>query len=157
VVRPGGTAANLYGQVPPSAWGKTGTSQAQRDAWFVGALPDLAAAVWVGYDQGTHSLPGEGAGVAGPIWAGLMRAQARLHPARPHPPPPGLVRVRVSSIDGLLPNPSSPTEVNYYLDGTQPRRRSPVWYTGPASGPLNPGYWYWQGHRRVPNGLPLSG
>jgi penicillin-binding protein 1A len=32
--------------------GKTGTEDAYRDAWFVGAIPQLTAAVWVGFPQG---------------------------------------------------------------------------------------------------------
>jgi penicillin-binding protein 1A len=43
-----GTAANIG---RPQI-GKTGTAQAYRDAWFVGALPQLVAAVWVGFPQG---------------------------------------------------------------------------------------------------------
>jgi len=48
VVRRGtGTAAAL----DRDAAGKTGTAEENRDAWFVGYTPQLAAAVWVGYAQ----------------------------------------------------------------------------------------------------------
>lgn len=36
--------------------GKTGTSQAHRDAWFVGYTPELAAAVWIGFPEGQISM-----------------------------------------------------------------------------------------------------
>ena len=36
--------------------GKTGTSEGQYDAWFVGYTPELAAAVWVGFPQGDRPL-----------------------------------------------------------------------------------------------------
>lgn len=36
--------------------GKTGTSQAHRDAWFVGYTPELAAAVWVGFPEGQVAM-----------------------------------------------------------------------------------------------------
>ncbi len=36
--------------------GKTGTSEGQYDAWFVGYTPELAAAVWVGFPQGDQPL-----------------------------------------------------------------------------------------------------
>ena len=55
------------------AGGKTGTTENCVDAWFVGYTPELAAAVWVGYDDNT-SL-GEkmtGGFVACPIWAEFM-------------------------------------------------------------------------------------
>lgn len=156
VVRPGGTAANLSGQIPPYAVGKTGTTQSAHDAWMVGYVPTFALAVWVGYDHGQHALSGEGATVAGPIWARILSAYANVHPTGPAPRPSGLVRLAVCSIDGLLPNDTSPTEVNDYLIGTEPQTVSPIRYGGPPSGPVNPGFWYWQGHSKQPTGLPLS-
>jgi penicillin-binding protein 1A len=36
--------------------GKTGTEDAYRDAWFVGAIPQLTAAVWVGFPEGQISM-----------------------------------------------------------------------------------------------------
>jgi len=36
--------------------GKTGTTEGQSDAWFVGYTPELVAAVWVGFPQGDHPL-----------------------------------------------------------------------------------------------------
>src|SRR5439155_20859179 len=38
------------------AIGKTGTAEEYRDAWFVGAIPQLSAAVWVGFPQGEISM-----------------------------------------------------------------------------------------------------
>ena len=43
-----GTRARSLGR--PVA-GKTGTTNDQADAWFVGFSPEVAAGVWVGYDQ----------------------------------------------------------------------------------------------------------
>lgn len=50
--------------------GKTGTSQENRDAWFVGVTPNLVAGVWVGgEDQSVHlSRQGEGSVVALPVF-----------------------------------------------------------------------------------------
>ena len=47
-----GTQANIG---RPAA-GKTGTAQRYHDAWFVGFVPQLVAAVWVGYPQGQVSM-----------------------------------------------------------------------------------------------------
>lgn len=53
--------------------GKTGTSNHHRDAWFVGVLPGVSAAVWVGYDQPTNSMGrATGSAVAGPLWARII-------------------------------------------------------------------------------------
>jgi penicillin-binding protein 1A len=72
--------------------GKTGTSQDNRDAWFVGFAGDHLAGVWVGRDDG-RPMPGVGGGgLPARIWAEIMRsipAPAVVAEARPEPPPPG--------------------------------------------------------------------
>ncbi|MBC7107160.1 MAG: penicillin-binding protein 1A, partial [Firmicutes bacterium] len=52
--------------------GKTGTSDEGRDAWFVGYTPDLAAAVWLGYDQPRAMPLVYGGSYAAPIWKAIM-------------------------------------------------------------------------------------
>ena len=57
------------------AAGKTGTTQNFADAWYVGFTPDLAAGVWVGFDD--HRIKftntyGQGAVAAMPIWSKFM-------------------------------------------------------------------------------------
>ncbi len=51
--------------------GKTGTSEEESDAWFVGYTPMYATAVWVGHAT-TREYTGYGGGTAGPIWANYM-------------------------------------------------------------------------------------
>ena len=57
--------------------GKTGTTQNQSDGWFLGAVPDLAAGVWVGgANRSIHFRDlrlGQGANMALPIWAKFMK------------------------------------------------------------------------------------
>jgi penicillin-binding protein 1A len=57
VVGPNGTGhdAVLEGGIP--AAGKTGTTQSNKDAWFVGSTPNLTAAVWMGYPEATWTDP----------------------------------------------------------------------------------------------------
>ncbi len=53
--------------------GKTGTTSSERDIWFVGYVPQLAAAVWVGNDD--YSPIGKGAtggGYVAPVWRNFM-------------------------------------------------------------------------------------
>ena len=58
------------------AAGKTGTTQDYGDAWFMGYTPQIAAGVWVGFDdrritfQGNY---GQGSRAANPIWSNFMR------------------------------------------------------------------------------------
>ena len=84
-----GTGVSAKG-LSPNIAGKTGTTNENTDAWFIGGSPDLIAGVWVGFDTPT-SLGGRqtAASVALPIWMHFFeRALVRV-PAREFPAPPG--------------------------------------------------------------------
>lgn len=67
------------------AAGKTGTTQAARDAWFVGFTADYVAGVWMGYDDNTPLAGVTGGGLPAEIWREVMiRVQEGL-PVRPLP------------------------------------------------------------------------
>ncbi|HEV7615849.1 MAG TPA: transglycosylase domain-containing protein [Solirubrobacterales bacterium] len=53
--------------------GKTGTSEEESDAWFVGYTPMYSTAVWVGHPQ-SREYTGYGGPTAGPIWQSYMSA-----------------------------------------------------------------------------------
>jgi penicillin-binding protein 1A len=53
--------------------GKTGTSEEESDAWFVGYTPLYSTAVWVGHPQ-SREYTGYGGPTAGPIWQSFMAA-----------------------------------------------------------------------------------
>ncbi|SMC60695.1 transglycosylase domain-containing protein [Primorskyibacter flagellatus] len=77
-----GRRARLEGR---QAAGKTGTTQAARDAWFVGFTADYVAGVWMGYDDNTPLTGVTGGGLPAEIWRETMeRVHAGL-PARPLP------------------------------------------------------------------------
>ncbi len=61
-----GTAACC--DIPCPAAGKTGTTEEQSDAWFVGYTPHISTAVWVGNPDIRQPLPGYGADLAAPVW-----------------------------------------------------------------------------------------
>jgi penicillin-binding protein 1A len=65
-----GTAAG-HGIACPSA-GKTGTTEEQSDAWFVGFTPHVSTAVWTGNPDARVPLPGYGADLSAPIWHDFM-------------------------------------------------------------------------------------
>lgn len=69
IARGTGTAASIG---RPAA-GKTGTTDDNHDAWFIGYTPDIVTAVWVGDDTGSQSL-GEiyGSTVPAQIWHDYM-------------------------------------------------------------------------------------
>jgi len=71
----GGTAAGR-GIGRPAA-GKTGTTQNNRDAWFVGYTPTLSTAVWIGYENKTPETTRELSDIKG-----VRRVTGGTHPAR---------------------------------------------------------------------------
>lgn len=81
--------------------GKTGTTSDRRDTWFVGFNADLAAAVWLGFDQ-ERSLgeQEEGGKTALPMWIYFMEEALRDQPEHRQPEPPGVVRMWVSRETG---------------------------------------------------------
>jgi penicillin-binding protein 1A len=64
--------------------GKTGTSNDERDAWFIGYTPDLVVGVYIGYDNPKPMGRGRTGGeLAAPIVADFMRLALRDKPATP--------------------------------------------------------------------------
>ena len=64
------------------AAGKTGTSQRNRDAWFVGFTPDWLAGVWVGNDDSSPMRGVEGGTLPADIWRKIMIAAQGDLPGR---------------------------------------------------------------------------
>ena len=67
-----GTGAG-YTDIGCPAAGKTGTTEGESDAWFVGYTPKISTAVWVGHPE-SRATTGFGGPTAGPIWQSYMSA-----------------------------------------------------------------------------------
>jgi penicillin-binding protein 1A len=87
-----GVAANLPGR---EVAGKTGTTEAFRDAWFIGMVPQRVTSVWVGYPKGYISMSTEFHGHAvfggtypAMIFKDFMTKVLRRVPAAGWPSPP---------------------------------------------------------------------
>nr|MCU0618495.1 penicillin-binding transpeptidase domain-containing protein [Gemmatimonadaceae bacterium] len=124
-----GTATAVRRLVParvPVA-GKTGTTNGSTDVWFAGMTPDLAGAVWVGYDVPRPIAGGSAAGgtIAAPIWGRAVAAFYAGGRAAPNAwtPPPGLVAVE---FDRLLRAPATVETLpanrytEWFVAGTEP-------------------------------------
>jgi penicillin-binding protein 1A len=86
--------------------GKTGTTNEEKDAWFVGYTPDLVVGVFIGYDTPRPMGKGQtGGGIAAPIFAHFMKAALGDKKAVPFRIPPGVKLVRVSLRTGLRAQP----------------------------------------------------
>lgn len=83
--------------------GKTGTTDDYKDNWFVGFTPDIAIAVWMGYDDPRSLGNGEtGGGNAAPIFHDVLAAALRDSPAVPFRAPPGVALVRINVGNGSI-------------------------------------------------------
>ncbi|MGH2641313.1 MAG: penicillin-binding protein [Actinomycetota bacterium] len=124
-----GTAANIG---RPQI-GKTGTAMDHSDAWFVGAVPQMVAAVWIGFPQGQVRMepPRTRITVFGgtwpaQIWRLLMLEATRGLPATTFPNPEvGFVSISVdaSQQPNCLPNPFTlPQNIQtlQFIEGTEP-------------------------------------
>ncbi len=102
--------------------GKTGTTNDERDAWFLGYTPELVTGVWVGYDDytplGKHET---GSRAASPIWLDFMQDVLEAEPKKSFSIPDGIVFVRIDPDTGYYPDPST-DEVIYecFKEGTLP-------------------------------------
>ena len=126
-----GTAANIG---RPQI-GKTGTAMDHSDAWFVGAIPQMVAAVWVGFPQGQIRMepPRTRITVYGgtwpaQIWRLLMLEASRALPSMEFPNPAvGSVSVTVDATQDpyCLPNPFTlPQNIQtlQFIEGTEPTK-----------------------------------
>ncbi|MDP7150446.1 MAG: transglycosylase domain-containing protein [Paracoccaceae bacterium] len=82
VTRGSGKRANLPDR---EVAGKTGTTQAARDAWFIGFTADYVAGVWMGYDDNTPLTGVTGGSLPAEIWKATMERIHENVPVRPLP------------------------------------------------------------------------
>jgi penicillin-binding protein 1A len=133
IEHPGGTAAKARVLGRPLA-GKTGTTDDQGDAWFVGFSADIAAGAWVGFDV-RRSLGSRETGgrVALPIWIDFMRVAHEGKPVREFPVPEGVSYARVDPRTGNLASDETANPVlQAFPAGHEPSE-------GPRSGGLSEG------------------
>jgi len=99
-----GTATNLKKIVSrPDIAGKTGTTNENVDAWFMGFSPDYTCGVWVGFDDEVSMGEGETGGkAAAPIWGYFMRQALQNVPVKDFTPPTNVEFRRVDSRTGQL-------------------------------------------------------
>ncbi len=74
-------------KLPRPIAGKTGTTSDYRDAWFIGYVPQLVCAVWVGNDNNKPMNKVSGGSVPAQIWRDFMREALRGIPPQDFPKP----------------------------------------------------------------------
>ncbi len=105
------------------AAGKTGTTDDGKDIWFVGYTPELAAAVWIGYDQPYPMPQAYGGTYPARLWREIVGRALEGQPVKDFPRPAGIVTATVDVKSGLLPGPNTPKDslvTDLFAEGTVP-------------------------------------
>jgi len=134
-----GTATSVRRYVPDriEVAGKTGTTNNDTDAWFVGMTPEIVAGVWVGFDKPVPIAPGAAGGsLAAPIWGDMIGRYYADHNSGEWNLPQGIVtmdfdRDRMAPADSTTPPDKRYTE--YFIDGTQPGDPWAIFAKGPIT------------------------
>ncbi|HXS07658.1 MAG TPA: PBP1A family penicillin-binding protein, partial [Rhizomicrobium sp.] len=116
-----GTGVSVRAVGKPLA-GKTGTSSEAKDTWFIGFSPDLAAGVFVGFDN-PRTLGGreQGATVAAPIFRDFMKGALADAPPTPFRVAPGIEEVPIDWKSGAPVDPGTPGAImEAFKAGTAP-------------------------------------
>jgi len=110
------------------AAGKTGTTNKQVDAWFMGYTPQVLTGVWSGRDTPTPMGRSEtGARAALPTWLESMHSFHEGRPVVDFTPPEGIEWVVIDDKTGLLPGPDSEEVfLEAFRRGTAPTEETPA-------------------------------
>ena len=86
-----------------AAYGKTGTTNDNKDGWFVGFTDKITTGVWVGLDNPkTVMYKGTGSSLALPVWSSLMKTADEIgYQGEPIEPPKGTAEVHLCRECGL--------------------------------------------------------
>jgi penicillin-binding protein 1A len=137
----GGTAIALKEVGKPIA-GKTGTTNDQKDAWFVGFSPDLVVGIYMGYDKPRNlGRTATGGHLAAPIARDFMKLALADKPAIPFRVPAGIKLILVDSASGMRASPGSggKTVLEAFKPGTAPPDNYAVVGVGDAVDSRAPG------------------
>ncbi|WP_234682734.1 penicillin-binding protein 1A [Bradyrhizobium monzae] len=117
--------ATVVREVGKPIAGKTGTTNEAKDAWFVGFSPDVAVAIYMGYDKPRPLGKGNaatGGHLAAPIARDFLKLALADKPAVPFKVPAGIKLIRVVSKTGMRAGPgeSGGTILEAFKPGTAP-------------------------------------
>lgn len=103
--------------------GKTGTSQEQRDLWFIGFTPEIVCGAWMGYDDfAPLGKKLSASGIVVPWWTEIMRESLKMIPSKDFSVPEGITFVKIDRLTGALAIPSCPkVALEAFKTGTEPK------------------------------------
>ena len=116
-----GTATVVKDVGKPIA-GKTGTTNDEKDAWFIGFSPDLVIGVYLGYDKPRHLGKGAtGGALAAPVARDFLKVALADKPAVPFRVPAGIKLIRIDPKTGMRAGPGDQRVIlEAFKPGTAP-------------------------------------
>ncbi|HEX9320926.1 MAG TPA: penicillin-binding protein 1A [Xanthobacteraceae bacterium] len=136
--------ATVVQEVGKPVAGKTGTTNDEKDAWFIGYTPDLTVGVYIGYDKPRHLARGATGGhLAAPIVKDFLKVALADKPGVDFSPPAGIKLIRIDAKTGLRPVPGAGGKViiEAFKPGTSPPDGySIIGFTDPEGRPIRSDY-----------------
>jgi len=129
-----GTAAGagFQKEVGKPVAGKTGTTNDEKDAWFIGFTPDIVVGVYMGYDKPRHLGRGATGGhLSAPIVKEFLKVALADKPSVPFRVPPGIKLVRVDLKSGMRAGPGTERAI---VEAFKPGTAQPDSYSVIGSG-----------------------
>ncbi|HEX4408359.1 MAG TPA: penicillin-binding protein 1A [Xanthobacteraceae bacterium] len=114
--------ATVVREVGKPIAGKTGTTNEEKDVWFIGFSPDIVCGVYMGYDKPRHiGRLATGGHLAAPVVKDFLKIALADKPPIPFAVPPGIKLIRVNSHTGMRAAPGDPkTILEAFKPGTAP-------------------------------------
>jgi len=116
-----GTATVVRDVGKPIA-GKTGTTNDEKDVWFIGYSPDIVCGVYMGFDKPRHiARLATGGHLAAPVVKDFLKVALADKPPIPFAVPPGIKLIRVDAHTGMRAGPGDPKVIlEAFKPGTAP-------------------------------------
>ncbi len=121
-----GTATVVRDVGKPIA-GKTGTTNDEKDVWFIGFSPDVVCGVYMGYDKPRHiARLATGGHLAAPVVRDFLKVALADKPPIPFRVPPGIKLIRIDSKTGMR---AGPGDTKVILEAFKPGTAPPDSYS----------------------------
>jgi penicillin-binding protein 1A len=114
--------ATVVREVGKPIAGKTGTTNEEKDVWFIGYSPDIVCGVYMGFDKPRHiGRLATGGHLAAPVVKDFLKMALADKPPIPFRVPPGIKLIRVDAKTGMRATPGDPKVIlEAFKPGTAP-------------------------------------
>jgi penicillin-binding protein 1A len=129
--------ATVVREVGKPIAGKTGTTNEEKDVWFIGYSPDIVCGVYMGYDKPKHiARLATGGHLAAPVVKDFLKVALADKPPIPFSVPPGIKLIRVDPKTGMR---AGPGDTKVILEAFKPGTGPPDTYAAVGADGANAG------------------